>query len=578
MRTRKLSRRDFLKVAAAGAAGLAVAGIGFRRQVGRALEVLAALGPHAPRPLAPAEHARVMSAAHADDLDGMPALYLAGTHYEMGYQHGTLARDRILSFRDAAYAYVTGAAGEQMGWPDWLARLLARPALLWQAAAYRDTIPSEYLEEAQGIADGAGIHVLEVVLVTAIWEIYLVGGCSEFVASGGMTADGSLIHGYNYDLMEPEHALINPHLAMLFYRPSGAVAFSTLNTVGSIGANAGMNDAGLSVAWDNTYTRDDALYAGIDLPVVPFIITLRRLLERCRSLDEAVQLVVTTLPRPLADIILIASAAESQAVALETAGNLHATRPLEGGAVWSANHFRSPELAPYDRAGDWNRLEAADRDWLFPRTASYATLFERHRGRVTPRMALDILRDPYPREAAGERYPLAPGRTICRERTGFSLIMQPGLSLIWGSDGKLPAPQGRFFAFEQNRWRRRQDLDFAASGFRAALACAEAYAHGAMAEASTLLDQALAADGETAPLLLMRAALRLARSDDAGASADMQRVYERWPQSDAAQVAYAWARQLTLDVQPVRFPGATAPRLGFHAVADVERRVQVGIY
>ena len=80
------------------------------------------------------------------------------------------------------------------------------------------------------------------------------------------------------------------------------------------------------------------------------------------------------------------------------------------------------------------------------------------------------------------------------ERTGFSLIMQPGLSLIWGSDGKLPAPQGRFFAFEQNRWRRRQDLDFAASGFRAALACAEAYARGDTMEASTLLDQAVVCD------------------------------------------------------------------------------------
>ena len=80
---------------------------------------------------------------------------------------------------------------------------------------------------------------------------------------GPATADGSLLHGYNYDLMHPDHALIQPYLAVLLYRPSQGIPFFTVNTVGTVGANAGMNEAGISVAWDNTYLKDRELVEGI---------------------------------------------------------------------------------------------------------------------------------------------------------------------------------------------------------------------------------------------------------------------------------------------------------------------------
>jgi len=545
----------------------------------RIAAVFAALLPRGLWPfprIGESERARMMSAARAEDLEGMPALYLSGSHYEMGYQHGALARERIRAFRSDAYAYMTDLIREAMKWPPWLARLLARPLLFWQASAYWETMPPEYLEEARGVACGAGVHPLEVVLVTAIWEMYLVGGCSEFVVTGGMSADGSLIHGYNYDLMAPEHALINPHLAMIFYRPAGGIGFSTLNTVGSIGVNAGMSDAGLSIAWDNTYTRDPAIYAGIELPVVPFIVTLRRVLETCRSVEEGLRLVTDTLPRPLADIIILASAEENRAVALETAGHLHAQRPLEDDAVWSTNSFRSGELAPQERNGDWREMGTEEAARAFPRYASYAALFDRHRGRVTPRLVLEILRDPYPREAEGEIYHhIAHRSTICREATGFSLIMQPGLGLIWGSDGKLPAPHGRFFGFDQRGWKRRPDLDFSPSGFRPALACAEAHLRGDPDAAWAALEEALALDGESAPLLLMRSVLLLSRADgERSARADLETVLERWGDTAIGAVARAWTDQADAALPPIPFPSAIAPCLAFQAAADAAERVR----
>jgi len=570
----KITRRRFI-FGMSAAAALLLAGGMLSGTIQRIATVLAVLIPRKPRLLDPDEHRRVMEAAGSDECDGMPVLYLAGTHYAIGYQHGVLARERIHLFRLDAYRYMADLIRQVMKLPGWLAGLITRPLLYWQTAAYWDTIPVEYLEEARGVADGAGVHPLEVVLVTAIWEMYLVGGCSEFVVTGKMTADRSMIHGYNYDLMAPEHALINPYLAMIFYRPKDKIPFSTLNTVGSIGVNAGMSDEGLSIAWDNTHTRDRALYHGVKLPVVPFIITLRRVLERCRNVDEGIRLVVDTLPRPLADIIIIGSARENKASALETAGSLFATRSLEDDAIWSTNYFRSEKLAPHDHRGDWRTMDEDKYAKTFPRYWTYAKLFKKHRGRVDPRRAVEITRDPYPREKSGELYHhIAHRSTICREATGFSLIMQPGRGLIWSSDGKLPAPQGKLFAFDQRSWKRRPELDIAMSGFRDALACADAYLQGDIESARQALARALAIDGETAPLLLMRSVLLRARGDSAQETRVLKRVAARWGNTPIGAIAGAWLSNKDSEIPPIPFPGAIAPRLSFHAVSDAGRRVQ----
>ena len=255
--------------------------------------------------------------------------------------------------------------------------------------------------------------------------------------------------------------------------------------------------------------------------------------------------------------------------------SLHAERPLEDDGVWSTNSFRSSELAPHERNGDWREMNREEAARAFPRYASYAGLFDRYRGRVTPGVALEILRDPYPREAQGELYHhIAHRSSICREATGFSLIMQPGLAMIWGSDGKLPAPHGHFFGFDQRGWKRRPDLDFERSGFRSALICADAYLRGDSDAARAALEEALAVDGESAPLLLMRSVLSGARADgERSARADLERVLERWGSTPVGAVARAWAEQRDEDLPPIPFPSAIAPRLGFRAAADSAERV-----
>jgi len=533
----------------------------------RWVDALRAWRPATLRPLPPDEHERVLSAARIERHSGLTALYLAGTPYEMGYQHGVLARDLIRGFRAAAYEYVTSLVPA----PAWL----ARPLLFYQAAAYWPTIAPEYALEMQGIAHGAGVHPIEVLVSTAIWEMYLVSGCSEFAAVEPVTPDGSLLHGYNYDLMHPDHALIQPYLAAIFYRPGRGVPFFTVNTVGSIGANAGMNEAGISVAWDNTYLRDDELTRNISDPAVPFILTLRRLLQHSRCLDEAVRTVTGSLPRPLGDIVIVGSASEGRAVALETAGHTHALRQMEGGAVWSTNCFRSPQLAPHDHRGDGRTLSGEEEWSRFPRYAAYRQLFAGSDGHpdlsgLDPASAAGFLRDPYPREAGGFLHPNSAARaTICREYSSWSLVMEPAAGRLWVSDTAPPAPQGCFYAFDLPAWQRLPEHDLAPTGYQAALDCARCLLSGDRSGAQVALEEAVSLDGPTAPLLLMRAVLQGLEGAQEDAAGTLREVAACWAGTPAGTLAKVW-----LDGDPdsflgtaIPFPSAIRPLIHFRPAA-----------
>jgi hypothetical protein len=341
-----------------------------------------------------------------------------------------------------------------------------------------------------------------------------------------------------------------------------------------------MNEAGISVAWDNTYLRDGELTRDIRGPAVPFILTLRRLLQHSRTLDEAVRTVTGSLPRPLGDIVIVGSADEGRAVALETAGHTHALRQMESGAVWSTNCFRSTELAPHDHRGDGRALSVDDEWSQFPRYAAYRQLFAASGGQpdlsgLDPAMAAAFLRDPYPREAGGFVHPNPAARaTICREYTSWSLLMEPASGRLWISDTDVPAPQGRFYAFDLPAWQRLPEHDLAPTGYQAAQRCALRFLSGDHPAARAALQEAISLDGSSAPLLLMRAVLHGLAGEQEQAAMALDEVAARWPGTPAGALARVW-----LDGDPgslsgpaIPFPSAIRPLIRLQPAATWAER------
>lgn len=494
-------------------------------------------------PLSSSERRRLLSTAHREVVDGLLVVHLTGKPYEMGFQHGALCRDEIRAFRAEAYAYMSTLIASAFKLPRALARLVTRPLLMRQVRAYMPFTPQEYQQEMRGVADGAGVHILEALLVNAVWEMYLVGGCSEFAVRGSKTVDGELLHGYNYDLADPAHAFINPYLALIFSRPADGFPFAQVNTVGCVGANAGLSLYGVSVAWDNTYLRSGStLLEGAPRRCTPFEVALRRLLQYADSVEAGVSIMRSHLPRPAADIIIIGDGQANRAVALETVGAQSCIREMSEDAIWSANSFVSPELGLEDRRG----MPTDDLDETgsrLGRYASYTELIALRERKIDVPAAVEILRDPYPREKTGYIYPANRARTICRPVTSFSLVMQPRAGRIWVGDPHIPAPLGRYLGFDLRREAPLDEATIPPTGFHQAVLGYEHYIAGRATAAMQALEKALSLDGESAPLQLMLA-----------------EVYRQAGLEERAQAAADRARALgAMPGTPLPFPSAIKP-------------------
>jgi hypothetical protein len=277
-----------------------------------------------------------------------------------------------------------------------------------------------------------------------------------------------------------------------------------------VGANAGLSTRGISVAWDNTHLRPGSpLLAGVPRRCTPFELVLRRLLQYSDSIETGVQIVSSHLPRPMADIIIIGDGPARRALAMEMAGSTFALRPMEADSVWSANSFVSPTLGPQDKRGV-PTSDPEETGSRLGRYVSYSELIAHSAEKVTLARAVEILRDPYPREKSGYIYPPARPRTICRPVTSFSLVMQPEAARLWVGDPQIPAPLGRYLGFDLLTELPLQEAPIPPTGFQAAVQSCRYFSAGRYPEALSAVEKALALDGPSVPLHLMLAQIHQA--------------------------------------------------------------------
>jgi hypothetical protein len=208
---------------------------------------------------------------------------------------------------------------------------------------------------------------------------------------------------------------------------------------------------------------------------------------------------------------------------MEMAGNTFALREMQDDAVWSANSFVSPALGSEDRRG----MPTDDLDETgsrLGRYASYTELIAQTHGKMDVPRAVEILRDPYPREKHSYVYPPARPRTICRPVTSFSLVMQPQVQQMWVGDPRIPAPLGRYLGFDLRTEAPIAESPRPPTGFHQAAQGYEHFAAGRYAEALLALEEAWALDGESVPLRLMMAQVHAALGQEDVAHAQAERA------------------------------------------------------
>ncbi len=379
--------------------------------------------------------------SHRADRDNIKVVWLQGTPYEMGFQHGTLLHNEIASMGEKIINSLD-IAGRGLG----LGRLAERrssPEIAEEcrglSAATAD-LGMTY-DSCMALAFG---DVLQELFLYTVPVLMFNDGCAQFAAAGAATADGRLYHGGTLDNDRKPIQYWIENSTVFVRQPNDGIPHVFIGVPGMIWPNAGLNDAGLSIALDTAHPNslDDLnLEEGGSN-----VLLMGEIMRRARSLDEATAIFEAN-PRMRANLILVGDGKAKRAGVYELLGDTFALRELdENGLVFMTNHFTSAELKGRDEQ---------------PSEASSLTRFDRFQqllepggadsqyGQIDPTTMVRILRDrtnPYTQEVS----PLtlydddaSPGGNGSMRQVTFD----PERKLFWIAAGHPPVPENPFVCF-----------------------------------------------------------------------------------------------------------------------------------
>lgn len=236
-----------------------------------------------------------------EEVGGQKVLHVAGTPYEMGYQHGVLLKDNVHSM--VRYLLDVKSKDMTMEW-NGVKFLTPQRVIAGIQATQKKFIPDWYSEELRGLADGSGVPLADVAACNFIPELF---HCSGFALSGSATANGEVYHGrvldYGVDWKLQEHPVL------MVARPDGKIPFLNVTYAGFIGSVTGMNAEKVSLG--EMGGRGLGKWKG-----VPMAVLMRWALQEARTLDEAIA-VFRDNPRTCEYYYVIADGKTGKAVGME---------------------------------------------------------------------------------------------------------------------------------------------------------------------------------------------------------------------------------------------------------------------
>jgi isopenicillin-N N-acyltransferase-like protein len=292
----------------------------------------------------------------------IPVLEVRGTHRQVGRQIGEQMRPSLQRIQERLRRDLPPG----VTWPGMLGQVQR------YLAPSRAVYP-QYVAELEGIAEGANLPFDElfVGLCEELWENAAWRGCTDLVARGRATADGSTLVAHTNDL-DPE---AEDGLVILRVRAGDEPEFLGIS-VGGTAYSAGFNAAGISLT-GNEVTSNDVR------PGVPRLLLARAILA-ARRLEEA--MATCLLPRRASNYNNVIADAHGEVYSMEGAATDCEPIYIDGDVLAHANHYVSPPM---------RRFEAArpDNGGSIYRHNRAMRLLRDNYGRLTPTLMQTLLAD-----------------------------------------------------------------------------------------------------------------------------------------------------------------------------------------
>ncbi|GAB5542100.1 MAG: hypothetical protein SangKO_018600 [Sandaracinaceae bacterium] len=377
-------------------------------------------------------------------------LGVAGSDYDMGYQHGVLLSDEV---RRGPIPYYRRIVEKLMG----KGSLGPASKLVWPALQttlgrqIAKGLPPHVKETIRGIADGAGLDVQtfvdgctmpDAVMWVAARAMQLRGhgpavahrialglGCTSALAWGDATADGMLLHARNFDY----HGVgcWPSNKALLFHTPDHGQRFVSVAAAGvGLGGITAMNEAGLTLTVHQHMFTDRTKLGGTPIGIVG-----DEVMRHARDLDDAERILGSHTPVGCWTYVISDGHAREVLCWEENPERQRAIRVREEGTFGYANVYLDEALGQSEVSlyGSYWRHNQG-------RHARVNALLEERRGALDPAGMASILGDT--------------GTGGCRIRDSIAMVMtvgsvvfRPEDGTVWVGTGEAPTSRGTFVPF-----------------------------------------------------------------------------------------------------------------------------------
>nr|WP_254215484.1 C45 family peptidase [Burkholderia multivorans] len=269
------------------------------------------------------------------NIQPFPFIKTSGTPYERGFQHGAAVPDRVKASVDL-YQQQLLRRGVDMPTLDRLAEAM-KP--------YIEKFDTALLSEMQGIADGAGVRLVDVIVINCRTEMMFGhgqiqkaapstdepdDGCTGLIVLPQASATGNLMHAHNWDWREE---CVDTGIVIRMERTDGPDLLM-FTEAGSL-ARHGFNSAGVSLT-GNFLTSERDYRKPADVPLV----LIRRKMLEAANICEAMKF-LWNVDRFASNNLMLAQA-QGEAVNLECAPDEIFWITPENGFVVHANHWMCP--------------------------------------------------------------------------------------------------------------------------------------------------------------------------------------------------------------------------------------------
>ena len=208
--------------------------------------------------------------------DGVKILHVSGSNYEMGYQHGSLLKEEVRQDLRAFLNYSNASM-------DYLLDI-------WNEM--KDYVPEEYIEEMQGMADGADVSFDELAAANMVVIVGDMGGCFGISAWGDATKDGRLYHTRSFDqpfnISDPVTGRYAHENSVLIVRnPDDGYASLNPSVAGTMHGGGGINEQGIAIGQQICWSKDYTLHG------TPGQFRVQMVLDHASSATEAIDILAT---------------------------------------------------------------------------------------------------------------------------------------------------------------------------------------------------------------------------------------------------------------------------------------------